>query len=193
VRSSARLGSKFGPTAQRLHELNIEHTHVARPVIVDDWQLPWQGGCLCGGIRFRIDAAPLLTIACHCNWCQKRSASAFSLILCVPQTGFTITQGEPEPGWAHGDHPHSFCPRCKNWLFLRLLGQDVVNIRATMLDDYGWFAPYVEIFTASKLPWVSSTAKHSFAGQPSPRDYASLIQSFAHDGPASRVRYGPKP
>ena len=54
----------------------------------DDWKLPWDGGCLCGQIRFRISAPPLLTAACHCAWCQKRSASAYSLTITVPTGGF---------------------------------------------------------------------------------------------------------
>lgn len=34
---------------------------------MDDWKLPWHGGCLCGGIRFRISVPPFLTMACHCT------------------------------------------------------------------------------------------------------------------------------
>jgi hypothetical protein len=34
---------------------------------MSDWKLPWEGGCLCGEIRFRVGAPPLLTMACHCR------------------------------------------------------------------------------------------------------------------------------
>ena len=64
----------------------------------DDWKLPWGGACLCGQIRFWISAPPLLTAACHCAWCQKRSASAYSLTITVPTGGFAVTRGEPELG-----------------------------------------------------------------------------------------------
>ncbi len=37
--------------------------------MTDDWKLPWDGGCLCGGVRLRISAAaadhrmPLLLVS----------------------------------------------------------------------------------------------------------------------------------
>ena len=149
----------------------------------DDWKLPWEGGCLCGSIRFQVSAAPTLTLACHCAWCQKRSGSAFSSILCVPGRGFTLLSGEPEAGWSHSGNPHFFCPQCRNWLFLRIPGPDIVNLRASMLDDRRWFAPYVEIFAGHKLPWVSTGAPHSFPGMPQEHEFETLAQSFGREGP----------
>lgn len=37
------------------------------------------------------------------------------------------TRGEPEPGWAHSDNPHFFCPRCRNGLFLRIASVNGAN------------------------------------------------------------------
>src|SRR3546814_3083290 len=33
--------------------------------IMDDWNLPWTGGCRCGKLRFEISAPPLITMACR--------------------------------------------------------------------------------------------------------------------------------
>lgn len=71
---------------------------------MSDWKLPWDGGCLCGGVRFRINAAPLLTMACHCTGCQKLSASAHSLSIAVPREGFAVTKGQLVTGGLHGAH-----------------------------------------------------------------------------------------
>jgi hypothetical protein len=76
----------------------------------DDWKLPWDGGCLCGQIRFRVSAPPLRIAVCHCVWYQKRSASAYSLTITVPADGFALTQGEPELGKGPSPNPHFFCP-----------------------------------------------------------------------------------
>ena len=70
--------------------------------MTDDWKLPWDGLCLCGAIRLRIGAPPLLTIACHCSRCRKRSASAYSLTMSVPGAGFAVTSGEPGLGGGEG-------------------------------------------------------------------------------------------
>lgn len=36
-----------------------------------------EGGCLCGTVRFRATQAPMRTLACHCNFCQKVSGSSY--------------------------------------------------------------------------------------------------------------------
>src|SRR5215470_19244491 len=96
-----------------------------------DWKLPWGGGCRCGRVRFRINAAPLLTMACHCTGCQRMTSSAFSLSAAIPSDGFSVTQGEPVIGGLHGPTRHFFCAYCMSWLFTRPEGLDwFVNIRA---------------------------------------------------------------
>lgn len=150
---------------------------------MDDWKPPWEGGCMCGGIRFRVNAAPLLTMACHCTGCQKLSASAYSLTIAVPSGGFTLTRGEPVRGGMHGPHGQLYCPHCKNWMFTHPHGLDfIVNLRATMLDEHHWYVPFVEVFTSEKLPWATTAAAHSFATQPDLDGYTPLIEAFAREG-----------
>ena len=33
--------------------------------------LPWDGGCRCGRVRFQITQPPLITSACHCAYCKS--------------------------------------------------------------------------------------------------------------------------
>ncbi len=134
---------------------------------MEHWKLPWAGGCRCGQTRIQVTAPPLLASACHCTGCQRMTASAFSLSLAVPDQGFAIAAGEPVIGGLHGATRHSFCPRCKSWMFTRPEGlDDIVNVRATMLDDRAWFRPFVEFWTKEKLPWAATPAVHSYATEP---------------------------
>ena len=144
------------------------------------WKLPAEGGCLCGKVRFTISAPPLLTMACHCTGCQRLSASAFSLSAAIPSAGFAITQGEPAIGALHGASRHYFCAYCMSWMFTRPEGLDAfVNIRATMLDDVGWFSPFIETMTSEKLPWATTPAVHSFEKWPALDAYQGLIKGYA--------------
>jgi hypothetical protein len=148
-----------------------------------DWKLPWTGGCMCGGVRFKISAPPLLTMACHCAGCQRLTASAYSLSIAVPSEGLAVTQGEPVLGGLHGPHRQLYCPHCKNWLITHPHGLDfVVNVRATMLDDHGWYVPFVEVNTAEGFSWAKTPAAHSFAAQPDLEGYTPLIEAFAREG-----------
>jgi len=148
-----------------------------------DWALPWEGGCRCGKIRFRVSAPPLLTAACHCTGCQRMSASAFSLSLALPAAAFSIVTGEPVIGGMHGPARHYFCGWCLSWMFTRPDGlDDIVNLRASMLDRHEWFVPFVEFWTDEKLSWATTPAVHSFAGMASPEDFPDLIAQYAERG-----------
>lgn len=148
---------------------------------MEDWKLPWDGGCRCGQVRIRVTKPPLLASACHCTGCQRMSASAFSLTLTVPANGFEVTEGEPAIGGLHGAEAHHFhCPHCKSWLFTRAEGMDwFVNVRPSTLDEHGWFVPFIEVWTREKLAWASTPAKHSYETQPEFDEYEGLIKAFA--------------
>ena len=147
---------------------------------MSDWNLPWEGGCRCGQVRFRISAPPLITMACHCTGCQQMTASAFSLSVLLPKDGFEVTKGEPVIGGLHGTPIHYFCPHCMSWIFTRFdEASPFVNLRATMLDDATWFEPFIESYASEKLPWAHTTAVHSFAAFPAMEEYPALIREYA--------------
>ncbi len=149
-----------------------------------DWHLPWEGGCRCGAVRFRITEAPLLTSVCHCTGCQRMTAGAFSITVTVPAGGFALISGETVLGGLHGPVAHHHhCDRCKSWVFTRAEGMnEFVNVRASMLDEWGWFVPFAEEWASEKLPWVTTPAIHRFATQPEMSAYAGLIAEFAEKG-----------
>ena len=142
--------------------------------------LPWDGGCRCGRIRFRIAALPLMETICHCTGCQRMSASAFSTTLIMPIDGFAVTAGKPVIGGLHGaEARHHHCDHCKSWLFTRLPeGMPFVNVRATMLDEPGWFVPFMETYTSEALPWAVANAPHSFKAFPDEAEYGPLMEAY---------------
>lgn len=145
-----------------------------------DWKLPWEGGCRCGEVRFRVTAPPLVASACHCRGCQRMTASAFTLSLTLPAVGFEVTKGEPVRGGLRAEVRHYHCPTCMSWMFTRFEGPDAayVNLRPTMLDDHAWFAPFAEFQTAEKLPWAATGARHSFERWAGPEDYGRLVAEY---------------
>lgn len=151
---------------------------------MDDWKLPWEGGCRCGRIRLEITAPPMLTGICHCTGCQRMSGSAFSLTITVPEQGFLVTRGEAVIGGIHGDQAHHHhCDHCKSWVFTTVEpSMGFVNVRATMLDDARWFVPYVESYKSEALPWALTGAARSFEEFPAMEDYGALVAEFADAG-----------
>lgn len=150
---------------------------------MNEWKLPWDGGCRCGKVRFQISAPPLLSAACHCTGCQRMASSAFSLSLAIPTHGFDVIAGEPIVGGLYGATQHYFCPHCMSWIYTHPEGLDeLVNVRATMLDDCSWFVPFTEFWTQEALAWATTPAVHSFAIQPAFEDVGKLIEDFARNG-----------
>ncbi len=39
-----------------------------------------QGGCLCGDVRYAVNGAPKVCLACHCTFCQRFTSSAYSSV-----------------------------------------------------------------------------------------------------------------
>lgn len=154
-------------------------------------ELPIEGGCRCDRVRFRIDQAPWMETVCHCRGCQRMTASAFSTTLIVPEAGFAVIAGETVIGGLHGDMAdHHHCDWCKSWVFTRpraALG--FVNVRATLLDDARWFAPWMETQAAEKLPWATTGAERSFERFPEMGDYMALIADYQ----AARGRTADRP
>ncbi len=130
-------------------------------------QLPIEGSCLCGSVHVRVTEQPLLTLACHCNDCQKLCASAYSLTAMFPAEGFSVTGELVTEGLRTEQREHNFCAKCLNFIFTRIKGADTrVNLRTSVLDDLTWFEPFVELMTEEKLSWSSVPAVHSFARFP---------------------------
>ena len=141
---------------------------------------PVDGGCRCGKIRFRLFEAPLMEIACHCRGCQAMTASAFSTTVIMRDTGFAIVSGSTVIGGCHGkDAEHHHCGHCKSWVYTTTrLAPHSVNVRATLLDDPSWFAPWAETQLAEKLPWATTGARHGFERFPAADRFASLMTAY---------------
>jgi hypothetical protein len=147
------------------------------------WHLPWTASCLCGQVRMEITQPPISSSACHCIGCQKLTGGAYSLTLIIPTPGFRVTQGETVLGGKLGPEKQHYCPSCKSWLFNEpSFAPQIINVRATMLDDASWFTPFVEMFTDEKLPGVVTGAQRSFERYPPEAQWPGLAADFARFG-----------
>lgn len=142
--------------------------------------LPLDGACRCGRVKIRISAPPMLTMACHCTGCQRMSGSAYSLSAAIPAEGFAVVEGTPVVAGATAEAGHHFCPDCMTWMFTRPAGFDFfVNVRPTMLDETGWYSPFIETYTSERLAWAQTPAVHSYEKFPPMEDYEKLIGAYA--------------
>jgi hypothetical protein len=115
-----------------------------------------QGGCQCGGVRYRLECEPRRLAACHCLDCQRQSGSAFGLSLDVPPDGFRLLSGELQTFEVMCDSGRpkecAFCRRCGTRIYHR--GESGMSVKAGTLDDTSKLRPEAHYWTKRKQPWV---------------------------------------
>lgn len=113
------------------------------------------GSCLCGKIKYRIDAPiPSLT-HCHCSMCRKAHGAAFATYASVPLDRFNFTEGKDELGVYHSSEhvTRTFCKHCGGNLQFVDNREHEVGVAAGTLDSSLPVPPQSHIFVASKADW----------------------------------------
>jgi len=124
--------------------------------------LPLEGGCACGEVRYRLKGKPMFVHCCHCRDCQRQTGSAFVLNAIYEDDRIELLAGEPAPATvpAPSGRPHDIyrCPSCRTALWSDYGRRRLRFVRVGTLDDASALPPDVHIFTRSKLPWVGLPA-----------------------------------
>ena len=118
-----------------------------------------EGGCTCGEVRYRLEAAPMFVHCCHCRDCQRETGSAFAINALIETSQITLLAGHPVPVETRTEsgRPHDIyrCTHCRTAVWSDY-GRRAVMLFVSVgtLDDPAALPPDVHIFTRSKLPWV---------------------------------------
>jgi hypothetical protein len=51
------------------------------------------GGCLCGAVRYQLEAEPIFATNCYCRDCQRESGGACTSNLVIGADAFKLTRG----------------------------------------------------------------------------------------------------
>lgn len=136
-----------------------------------------EGGCVCGALRYRVRGSPVVAMACHCRFCQRRLGTAFALIAYFEDKNVQFTRGRAQAYEHRSDESGrwlriAFCPRCGTTL------SDTAEVRPGMraiavgtFDDAEWVKIEMHIWLRSKRAWVAippdvSTFPQGSAGTP---------------------------
>ena len=98
------------------------------------------GSCMCGAIRFRIDAPITELRQCHCVNCQRASGSVGTVGAAIASSAFHLTQGTPKRYTALADSGRTlhrfFCGDCGSPLYSqRDNTPESMVVRAGSFDD----------------------------------------------------------
>jgi len=117
------------------------------------------GGCLCGGVRYRILGALRGVIACHCGQCRKTSGHHVAMTS-VPSVDLTLTSSETLSWYKSSQAAErGFCRVCGGNLFWREFGKDTISITAGTLDTPTRLSLSEHIFVADKSDYYQINDK----------------------------------
>jgi len=116
------------------------------------------GGCLCGAVRYSIDAEPLGTRACWCRTCQAIGAGSATVNVFFPSEAISV-DGALMTYRSHADSghtvAHAFCPVCGTPLFTQSeTGHEVKGVRAGTLDNPEIGKPQWNLWVSQAPSWA---------------------------------------
>ncbi len=121
-----------------------------------------KGSCLCGAVQYEVSKMEGPLIHCHCNYCRKTHAAAFSSNLTALQANFKLTSGiasvksyESSPG-----KQRFFCANCGSSLWHKKESTpDVLTVKVGLIDEFPEFEQQAfasfHIHCASDKPWLA--------------------------------------
>lgn len=119
----------------------------------------FDGGCLCGEVRYASSGPAIFSVVCHCRDCQRLSGSGGVPVLGVPR--HSLHWSGPVQTFEHrggSGHPatRSFCARCGSLLFGTSESvPEFAMIYVGSLDQSAEFRPDAAIFVACRPPWAA--------------------------------------
>jgi hypothetical protein len=116
------------------------------------------GGCLCGAIRYTVNAPIAELRACHCLDCQKTSGSGGSVNAVVQRKDFEVVNGSPKRYAAKAASGRTlfrhFCGDCGSPLYSqRESSPERIVVRAGTFDDSSAMKITANIWTRTARPW----------------------------------------
>ncbi len=121
--------------------------------------MKYQGQCLCGAIRYELDALSERMGHCHCSMCRKFHGAAFATFGEVRHEDFRWVQGESDlkAYIAKNGSTRQFCQHCGSSMTFKPKNDDgsVIEIALGTLDTPIPNRPDAHIFTANRASWYS--------------------------------------
>ncbi len=115
------------------------------------------GGCLCGGVRYRISGPLRPIIYCHCGQC-RRTSGHFVAATAAAEDALEIVADESLAWFASSERAQrGFCRHCGSSLFWRPEDGSHISIMAGTLDNSDGLAPVEHIHVGDKGAYYELT------------------------------------
>ena len=114
------------------------------------------GHCLCGAVRYEVDADIALTFSCHCQYCRRAHGAAFVPLAMVATRDLHFIAGEDAivEYETSGVGRRGFCGRCGTRLYNKDADfAEALTLVAGTLDEELREPPALHLNLESAAPW----------------------------------------
>lgn len=118
----------------------------------------FDGGCLCGAIRYHARAAPVRAVICHCSMCRKHSGAPALCFVHFALDSFRWLDDSPTRYRSSEFAERGFCPRCGSTITMHEeVLDDRVQVTLGSLDAPERVQVDDHVWTQDQLPWFEVT------------------------------------
>lgn len=144
---------------------------------------PHAGGCLCGAVRYRLNARPMAVNACHCTDCKKLTGATNLLMVLGAREAFVHERGEVQRYRRRADSGNEIdivrCTKCGVRMWHEpLTAPQLVIVAVGTLDNPSWAIPTSHIFVRSASPGVV-IQDDALVLRDGPTDRTAIFDAFA--------------
>ena len=118
------------------------------------------GGCVCGAVRYRTEAEPVMAGYCHCRDCQRTGGGGHVGFIGLPRAAVTVageTRSYSLPAGSGRMTTRHFCAVCHSLVYGTSEVTGGMSLYAGTLDDPALFKPRIAIYVRSRPPWDDSS------------------------------------
>ncbi len=116
------------------------------------------GCCQCGTVQYSVSGEPMMTYACHCTDCQKRTGSAFSMGCIYPLSALSL-DGALSTWKRISDDGNSntrySCAECGNVIYgVSTIAPEIIKLQPGTLESARAIAVDAHIWLRSACSWL---------------------------------------
>jgi hypothetical protein len=115
------------------------------------------GHCLCGAVKFRMNADPLWVSYCHCQSCRRHTGSAAATFAGFAENTVSFTEGMPKQFESSPEVWRSFCGQCGSpisYRAARFPGE--VHFYIGAMDRPEQYVPQAHVHYGERVPWFNT-------------------------------------
>ena len=126
---------------------------------MDDTVEKFEGGCMCGSVRYEAIGDPVGVIYCHCESCRRHTGAPVSTLAGFKRDDVRFTKGERKRYVSSEGVERSFCGDCGTTLTWEGDGEELgllIEIHMGTLDDPSALTPTCHVHHDERIPWFDT-------------------------------------